>query len=145
NELNGQPFVEREDGSGTTISVHRALARLGLSLPPHRTVMVLNSTDAVLSSVERGVGIGWISSLALDHRQSDLLARVRLAGLPIRRTLYLATREHQTVPKVASAFAKWVRRTARSNEIKQDLGTGQTTPISPRASQIRTREKQERG
>ena len=66
-ELAGQPFLMREGGSGTAASVSY-LAERGLRLPKHRIVMVLGSTQAIVSAVERGLGLGWVSSRALEDR-----------------------------------------------------------------------------
>ncbi|MBI4497101.1 MAG: LysR family transcriptional regulator [Chloroflexi bacterium] len=109
-ELAGQPFLEREGGSGTLLSVQRALAVRGLGLPPHRTVMVLNTTQAIVSAVESGYGIGWVSSLALDHRSAGRLAGVRLAELRLQRVLSLVYDTRRPLPDVAVAFIRWVQR-----------------------------------
>ncbi|MCL6545355.1 MAG: hypothetical protein K6T61_08990 [Bryobacteraceae bacterium] len=109
-ELEDEPFVEREGGSGTLLSVRRALAERGLSLPTFRVVMVLGSTQAVVSAVEQGHGLGWVSSLAVAHRRPEYVAAVRLAELPIRRTLYLVTPTRRALPAVPAAFVDWLRR-----------------------------------
>ena len=57
-ELAGQPFLVREGGSGTAASVVRLLAERGLQLPAHRTVMVLGSTQAIVSGRRTGVRTG---------------------------------------------------------------------------------------
>lgn len=113
-ELEGQPFVEREGGSGTLRTVHQALAERGLSLPPHRTVMVLGTTQAVVSAVENGYGIGWVSSLALEHRGPGRVAVVRLAGVSLRRVLYLIHETRRPLPPVAAAFVNWARKQGRA-------------------------------
>lgn len=109
-ELAGQPFVEREGGSGTSLSVRRALAERGLSLPPHRVVMVVNTTQAMVSAIQRGYGIGFVSSLALADRAPGRIAAVRLAGLQLRRALYLVYEARRALPLPASAFVAFVRR-----------------------------------
>src|SRR5207248_6079265 len=84
-DLAGQSFLEREDGSGTILSVRAALAERGLSLPPHRVVMTLSTTQAIVSAVAEGYGIGFVTSLALADRAAGRVFGVRLAGLPLRR------------------------------------------------------------
>jgi DNA-binding transcriptional LysR family regulator len=76
-ELAGERFVEREGGSGTLLSLHRALAARGLRLPPHQVVMELSTTQAVLSAVAGGHGLGWVSSLALAGRTRERVEAVR--------------------------------------------------------------------
>jgi DNA-binding transcriptional LysR family regulator len=108
NELAGQPFLVREEGSGTAASVERALAQRGMTLPEHRTVMVLGSTQAIVSAVEQGLGLGWVSSLALVDRSRERVVPVRLAALPLRRFLFLVRDPRRVLPPAASAFVAWV-------------------------------------
>ncbi|HEX5498888.1 MAG TPA: LysR family transcriptional regulator, partial [Thermomicrobiales bacterium] len=103
-ELAGQPFLMREGGSGTAASVERALAARELRLPPSRTVMVLGSTQAIVSAVERGIGLGWVSSLALAGRSRELVVPVRLADVPVRRPLFLIRDARRALPPAAAAF-----------------------------------------
>lgn len=107
-DLEGQPFLEREDGSGTLSSFRSALTYRGLPFPRYRVVMVLNSTQAILSAVRSGYGLGLVSVLALEHRNPDDLAKVRIKELPRSRPLYMV-RERRPLPSVATAFADWVR------------------------------------
>ena len=109
-DLEGQPFLEREGGSGTLRSVRQILSKNGLALPAYRVVMVLSSTQAILSAVERGYGIGWVSSLALRGARAGHVAGVRLAGVPLMRNLYLVQEKQRPLPVVAAAFAQWVRQ-----------------------------------
>lgn len=115
--LANQRFVEREDGSGTLLSVRRALARRGLSLPPHRVVMTLTTTQAIISSVRAGYGIGFVSSLGLADVGPDGPRPVRLAGGPLVRQLYLVRDERRSPPLVGRRFAEFIlsSRTASQN------------------------------
>ena len=107
NELVGQPFLIREGGSGTAASVQRILVERGLQLPEHRTVMVLGSTQAIVSGIERGLGLGWVSSRALAERSPLRVVPVRLRDLPLRRTLSLVRDPQRVLPPVANAFMTW--------------------------------------
>jgi len=103
-ELADQPFIAREGGSGTAASVERQLAARGLRLPEQRRVMVLGSTQAIVSAVERGIGIGWVSSLALEERRSARVATVRLERLPLNRVLSLVYDPQRALHPAAAAF-----------------------------------------
>jgi DNA-binding transcriptional LysR family regulator len=106
--LANQRFVEREDGSGTVLSVRRALAQSGWSLPPHRVAMTLSTTQAIVSAVRSGYGIGFVSSLALEGAEATGVASVRLAGVPLRRSLYFVRDERRVMSQVAQRFATLV-------------------------------------
>ncbi|MBI2323126.1 MAG: LysR family transcriptional regulator [Chloroflexi bacterium] len=109
-DLAGQAFVEREGGSGTSLSVSRVLAERRVSLPPHRVVMVVNTTQAMVSAIQRGYGIGFVSSLALADRTPGRVAALRLADLRLRRALYLVYEARRALSLPASAFVAFVRR-----------------------------------
>jgi DNA-binding transcriptional LysR family regulator len=111
-DLEHQSFLEREDGSGTMHSLRASLREQGLQMPITRTVMVLGSTDGVLSAVEGGHGLGWVSSMAIEYRRLDRLAFPKIRGLDTRRTLYLTFRKDRTVPLVADIFIDWLRENA---------------------------------
>lgn len=106
--LANQRFVEREDGSGTTLSVRRALAARDLSLPAYQVVMTLSTTQAIVSAVRAGYGLGFVSSLAIDDGPSANPVAVRITGLPLRRTLYLVRDERRLPPPAGRRFADFV-------------------------------------
>src|SRR5262249_39056454 len=111
-ELAGEAFIEREGGSGTLLSVRRRLAAQGVRLPSHRVVMVLSTTQAIVSAVESGYGLGWVSALALADRSAARVTAVRLRGHPIRRELAMVTSSHGTLSPPARQFTAWVRQAA---------------------------------
>ncbi|MBI2955177.1 MAG: LysR family transcriptional regulator [Chloroflexi bacterium] len=101
-DLGGQPIVEREGGSGTLGSLKRILAQRGVSLPEHRVAMVAGTSQAQLAAIEAGVGVGFVSGLALASRSASKLAGVEIEGVRLRRTLYLA---HDRAPLLPIAQA----------------------------------------
>ena len=107
-ELEGQRFLEREGGSGTLSSFRSALAYRGLPFPRYQVVMVLNSTQAMLSAVGSGYGLGLVSAWALEHRSPSEIVKVRIRELPKSRPLYMV-RERRQLPAVATSFAEWVK------------------------------------
>jgi DNA-binding transcriptional LysR family regulator len=110
--LEGQVFIAREDGSGTMLSVARALAERGQQLPAHRVRMTLGTTQAIVAAVRDGYGIGFVSSLALAELAGDRVATVRLVGAPLRRALYLVVDERRVLSAVPRAFAAFCVRQA---------------------------------
>ncbi len=107
-ELEGQVLVEREEGSGTMQSVRSILAEHGQSLPPLRVAMALGSTHAIVGAVAGGLGIGFVSTLATEELGGRVVS-LRLAGLPLRRSLYIIFEEgrDQTGSLLVREFLKF--------------------------------------
>jgi DNA-binding transcriptional LysR family regulator len=116
-----QPFIEREDGSGTTLSVRRALAKQGMALPPYRVVMTLSTTQAIVSAVRAGYGMGFVSSLALGDAGADGPVAVRLVGVPLRRAIYLVRDARRLPPPAGQRFVDFIveRATAGAPVLSQ--------------------------
>jgi DNA-binding transcriptional LysR family regulator len=84
------PLVMRERGSGTRHVVEQGLQHAGLRLGSLRIVMELDSTEAILSCIEAGLGVGIVSEWAVARRVSTRsLVTLRLSGHTIRRTFSL--------------------------------------------------------
>jgi DNA-binding transcriptional LysR family regulator len=86
------PLLMRERGSGTRRVVEMALARQGVKANSLRIVMELDSTEAIKSAVEAGLGIGFVSrwAIAKDLRLDSSFRIVRVEGLRIQREFLLA-------------------------------------------------------
>jgi len=89
-QLKGQPLLLREHGSGTRRVLEAALEKAGLPKRTLNIVMELDSTEAILSSIEAGLGIGFVTRWAVLPRLP--LGRLRTApvdGLRIQRKFSL--------------------------------------------------------
>jgi DNA-binding transcriptional LysR family regulator len=107
-DLAGQRFVLREGGSGTLLSVERALAAHNLALPPLQIVMTLSTTQAVVSAVQHGYGMGFVSSLAITEHNGSRLAAVRLVEVRMRRQLSLVWLAHRPLSQQAHRFVEYL-------------------------------------
>lgn len=109
-ELQGQTLILREEGSGTRRSVETALAARGLKLPGGQTTLRLGSSQAVLQGVARGLGLGFVSARASAQAQADgHVACVRLAGVDLQRSLYLAYRPDRIGDPLVALFVGFAR------------------------------------
>ncbi len=107
-ELEGQPFIETSYGEGALRTVKTLLARRGMSLPPHRIATSLSSSRAILLTVERGSGVGWVSSLAVGPEWKGRVTPVRLSGLPLKRPVYLVRIKQRPLQPIAGSFVNWL-------------------------------------
>jgi len=84
------PFLLREAGSGTRRVIERALRKAGVRLSQLNIAMELDSTEAIVSGVEAGLGVGIVSELALRKAlRLGTVATVKIEGLEMRRPFSL--------------------------------------------------------
>ena len=97
------PLLMREQGSGTRRVVEQALRRAGLRLGQLKIAMELDSTEAIVSGVEAGLGVGFVSEWAIRKElRLGTLATAQVAGLEIRRAFSLI---HPAGPVAAGPIA----------------------------------------
>lgn len=108
--LAGERLIWREDGSGTQRTFMEALAAAGLELPEGSSTVSLGSTQAIVSAVAAGLGIGVASHRAVRHH--DGVAAVRLEGLPVTRDLWLVYEQRPHRASHHEAFVTFVAATA---------------------------------
>ena len=123
-EIASAPLLMRERGSGTRHVVEMALERHGIKLNSLRIVMELDSTEAIKSAVEAGLGIGFVSrwAIAKDLRLNSSFKIVEVDGLCIKRK-FLLTHAAGPVPQgLAQEFRRFLfsragaqKSSARSN------------------------------
>ncbi|MHB8302813.1 MAG: LysR substrate-binding domain-containing protein [Acidobacteriaceae bacterium] len=90
-DLKSAPLLTRELGSGSRRVVELALARAGLSRKDLRANMALDSTEGLLSAVEAGLGVAFVSRWAVRNQLA--LGSLRIAkvqGLKISRMFSVA-------------------------------------------------------
>lgn len=90
-EIANVPLLMRERGSGTRRVVEMALASQCLKLSSLQIVMELDSTEAIKSAVEAGLGVGFVSrwAIAKDTRLDSSFKIVAVEGLRIQREFLL--------------------------------------------------------
>lgn len=89
NDLRGQPFVNRELGSGTRATYERAFQEAGLKLEDLNTVAEISDTEGVIQAVQAGTGLAIVSEIAA--RTSDCCGDIVILDLPINmaRNFYI--------------------------------------------------------
>ncbi len=108
-ELLGSNLLMREQGSGSRRVVETALAKAGYKLKSFKSVMNLDSTEAIKSAVEAGLGIGFVSRWAISKElELGSLRMAAVAGLTMARHFSLISRTGpppQGPPAAFRAFA----------------------------------------
>ncbi len=106
-DLASADLILREEGSGTRRVVEQALKHAGLPPKSAKIAMELDSTEAIKSAVESGLGIGFVSERAIRKElKLGSLQLVSVKGLKIER---LFTLMHRLGPEPAGAAGTFLR------------------------------------
>jgi DNA-binding transcriptional LysR family regulator len=108
-ELAREPLLVRECGSGTRRVVEDALRRGGLELRTLQIVMEVDSTEAIKSGVEAGLGVGFVSRWALRQGPGSYIRPVRIRGLEIHREFQFIHLHGPEPDGPAGAFLRFAR------------------------------------
>lgn len=86
-------LVMREQGSGNRRVVETALEKAGLKLSSFRKVMDLDSTEAIKSAVEVGLGVAFVSRWAISKElELGVLKVAQVNGVRVTRNFSLISR-----------------------------------------------------
>ena len=104
-DVQAEPMVVRERGSGSRAALERALDGAGTSLAAFRIVAEMGSTQAVKQAVRAGLGISLISKRAVeDECRAGLVVCLKIARVDVRRAFYLLTHRDRTRSPLGLAF-----------------------------------------
>ena len=120
-ELCQAPLVMREHGSGSRREIEMAMERQGVRLGSLQIAMELDSTEAIKSAVEAGLGIGIVSqcAIAADLRLNRAFKVLRVQGLRIERNLLLAYGAGPRPGGVAQEFRRFLIAQASATNAKK--------------------------
>ena len=104
-------FLVREEGSGTGKTIERFLSRFDISAADLKTSGVLGSSTAVKEAIKAGLGVSILSKLAIrDELAHGLLREVRIDGLEMKRTFFIATPTKRTLPNHYHLFIESLQK-----------------------------------
>ncbi|HTS10122.1 MAG TPA: LysR substrate-binding domain-containing protein [Candidatus Eisenbacteria bacterium] len=104
-QLVASNLLMREQGSGSRRVVQSALERAGFKLKAFRRVMDLDSTEAIKSAVDAGLGIGFVSRWAISKELDLGILKVgQVRGLHVTRHFSLVTRTGPALQGPEGAF-----------------------------------------
>jgi len=113
-QLLASNLLMREQGSGSRRVVELALEHAGLKLKSFHSVMDLDSTEAIKSAVEVGLGIGFVSRWAISKElELGALKVAEVAGLKVDRHFTLVSRTGPEPQGPAAAFRTFALERAR--------------------------------
>jgi len=116
-ELLKEPWIIREEGSGTQIAVEKALRKKGKSLKQFNVVMEMGSTSSVKEGVKAKLGLAFISKRATEEEVSQgFLSQIDVEGIePISRQIYIVSHPGRTLSPIGMEFLRFLKRKKEKN------------------------------
>lgn len=116
------PFIWRESGSATRTSFEDTAAKLGYDKGSFEVVARFNDLDAIIRSVEQGLGVSVLSQYTLDRMHSNLIKTLPIKEFKEKRDFYMVSLKGITHSPVAEAFSAFVNE--NKDEAFRDLEEG---------------------
>lgn len=108
------PMVSREKGSGSRDAWERALLDRDVSPADLPVVLECTTSEGVREAVAAGLGVGFISRLAVPAAMlSGKLKIVTVRGFTIRRDIFLVYQSGRTLSRPAALLAEELRKISR--------------------------------
>lgn len=116
--LKNERFVLREQGSGTKMATDNMEHSLGLNRKNIKIAAQLGSSEMVRRAVEAGVGIAFISKLAvMDAKKDDKILQFQFDNVNPKRQLYILTHKDRVLSAAASSTMKTLRKYCKEMEV----------------------------
>jgi DNA-binding transcriptional LysR family regulator len=116
-ELLKEPWIVREEGSGTQTVVEKALRKKGKSLKQFNVVMETGSTTSAKEGVKAKLGLAFISEKATGEEvRQGFLSRIDVEGIvPILRQIYVVSHLGRTHSPIGMEFLRFIKRKKARN------------------------------
>lgn len=113
-DLTTSPLLMRERGSGSRTVVERALRQAGLRQRELNIVMELDSTEAIISGVEAGLGAGFVSRWAISKvLRLGAVKVIKVTGLRITREFRFVWPAGAELSGTAESFHRFAQAATR--------------------------------
>ena len=115
----------RERGSGSRRIIEMALERQGIKRRALNIEMELDSTEAIKSAVEAGLGVGFVSrwAIAKDLRLGHSFKIVEIEGLRMHRDFLMVMAKGPGLQGPALEFRRFLAARAETHRNHQGLGS----------------------
>ncbi len=110
-EVLEQPFISRENSSGTHQVLFDQLRQYGIEPENLNVVTELGDAEAVEMAVEKGIGITFISEvMAARSLALGRVKKISVEGFNLTQQIYLVRRKSETFTRVETRFWEFVQQ-----------------------------------
>ena len=107
--LFSEPFIIREQGSGTLKSIQQNFSKIGKDVSGLKIIAELGSTAAVIQGIKNNVGVSIFSTKAVaEELAAGTLKALSLKGVNLERNFYLTTHKDRSVSPLCRAFIDFI-------------------------------------
>lgn len=113
--LQKEPFLIREQGSGTLSSLKNSLSKIHMDLESFNIIAEMGSTTAVIQGIKNRIGVSILSPIAIQEElQAGSLAALTVEGLDLKRSFYLIRHAQRTASPIGHTFIRFLHETVDS-------------------------------
>jgi DNA-binding transcriptional LysR family regulator len=106
-----EPFIVRENGSGTLTSIQLSLASEGYTIEDLKIAAELGSTEAVRQGIKNNVGVSILSTLAVsEDLKIGSLKSIAVKGLKLKRSFYLTRHKYHSLSPLSRVFIEFLKK-----------------------------------
>lgn len=110
-ELQEQPFILREEGSGTRQMIEKHLAAFGITPQQMNVSLILGSTEAIKSAVEQGTGVSLLSRWAVRKEvQAGSLVQSSFGDMRMLREFSLVYNKNSYFSRTFETFYEYLKK-----------------------------------
>ncbi|MFL2639895.1 MAG: selenium metabolism-associated LysR family transcriptional regulator [Dehalococcoidia bacterium] len=109
-ELQEQQMIWREGGSGTMSNIQKILQKAGVDPSTWKNLSSLGSTQSVISGVQAGLGISFVSDFAVKPLvDAGLLKSIPINKINLERDLFIVHKKNGLTTKLQQTFFKFAK------------------------------------
>lgn len=106
-----EPFIIREQGSGTLRSIQKSFSALSREVSSLRITAELGSTAAVIQGIKNRVGVSILSTIAVaEELTTGSLKALTIKNVDLKRHFYLTTHKDRTASPLAREFIRYLEQ-----------------------------------
>jgi DNA-binding transcriptional LysR family regulator len=127
-DLQKEPFIIRESGSGTLKSIQRSFELKGRSINNLKVSAEMGSTEAVVQAIKAAAGVSILSTLAVsEDLQTGRLKALKIRGVDLRQRFYITRLKKRTPSPLCRSFLDFLLSHMTQQAADADAATSYQT------------------
>jgi len=104
-----EPFIVREQGSGTLSSLKNSLSEKQVDFKLFNIIAEMGNTTAVIQGIKNRIGVSILSPIAIQEEIGNgSLVALPVDGLDLKRSFYLTRHGQRTASPIGHAFIRFL-------------------------------------